>query len=267
MPAPPLKKSLGQHHLVDGRLCRPLLEFLRPAGSTVLEIGPGGGVLTRELLAAGARVIGWELDVAWARELCRRLGRGSGGRLAVVEADALAIPWTRLPASTLVAGNLPFNVGTLIIEQLLVHHQRVPRAAFLVQKEVAERLLAPPGKQPYGALTVLVAARARVVALGRVRPGSFRPPPKVEGAFIGLNLQPPPLPEAEMPAFNATVRLAFGQRRKTLRNALGAGWGLEATRQALAAAEVDPGLRAEDLDLEAYLRLHRARREGLAAAQ
>ena len=116
----------------------------------------------------------------------------------------------------------------------------MPRAAFLVQKEVAERIVAGPGDPGYGSFSVLVACYARASVLGRVRPGSFRPPPKVESAFVGLELHAPPLPPAEMPAFLATVRLAFGQRRKTLRNALAAGWGREEAERALAAAGLPP---------------------------
>jgi 16S rRNA (adenine1518-N6/adenine1519-N6)-dimethyltransferase len=260
MPAPPLRKRLGQHHLVDGRLCRPLVEFLEPAGRRVVEIGPGGGVLTAELLAAGAKVLAFELDLAWACELRRRLGPVTGERrLALAVADALTLSWERLAPATLVAGNLPFDAATAILEGLLPHHRGIPRAAFLVQREVAERLVARPGTRAYGALSVLVQARAEVRILGRVKPGSFRPPPKVEGSFVGLALKPPPLPEAEMPGFERLVHLAFGQRRKTLQNALAAAWGRLAAERARAAAGLPPSARAEELFLEAFLRLYAVR--------
>lgn len=250
MRSPRLKKSLGQHHLIDGSICRPLVAFLAPAGERVLEIGPGGGILTAELLDAGARVTGWELDLAWAAELRRRL---PGAELSLVVGDALEIGWERLRSPTLVAGNLPYNVATAIIERLLPHHAQVPRAAFLVQKEVADRLVARPRDEAYGSLSVLVAAWARPCLLGRVRPGSFRPPPKVDSAFIGFELRPPPLPPEEMPTFIRFVRLAFGQRRKTLRNALAAGWGKERAESVLAAAGMPDKVRAEALGLEELL--------------
>jgi 16S rRNA (adenine1518-N6/adenine1519-N6)-dimethyltransferase len=266
---PSLKKGLGQHHLLEGGLCRPILDFLglereRPggrgeAGPRVLEIGPGGGVLTAELLGAGARVLAWELDPEWAAELRRRL---PGPGLSVVVGDALAIPWGRLPAPTLAAGNLPYNVATAILERLLPHHATVPRAAFLVQKEVADRLVAGPGDAAYGALSVLVSAWARPRFLGRVRRGSFRPPPKVEGGFVGFELTPPPLPPEEMPGFTAFVRLAFGQRRKTLRNALAAGWGRERAEAVLAAAGVPGTVRAEELGLGELLEVYGMWRPG-----
>lgn len=254
MRAPLLKKSLGQHHLVDGSICRPLVHFLQPEGQRVLEIGPGGGVLTAELLAAGARVTGWELDLAWAAELRRRQIDPEAGRaLSLVVGDALEIAWDRLAVPTLVAGNLPYNVATAILERLLPHHTTVPRAAFLVQKEVADRLVARPRDEAYGSLSVLVAAWAQAKILGRVRPGSFRPPPKVDSAFVGFELHAPPLPPEQMPAFIAFVRLAFGQRRKTLRNALAAGWGKEKASAVLAAAGVGERVRAEELGLAELL--------------
>ena len=266
--APRLKKALGQHHLVDGRLCHPLIAFLRPAGERVLEVGPGGGVLTRELVRAGARVWAWELDPEWALRLRSvwgaetfdpRLARDAPPALVV--ADALDVPWGRLPAPTLAAGNLPYAIATALIARMLRHPERVPRAAFLVQAEVADRLVATPGGRDYGVLSVLVQARADVRLLGRVKAGSFRPPPKVDGAFVGLEAGPPPLPPAAMDSFEGTVKAAFGQRRKTLRNALGAAWGRGAAEAALERAGISAGARAEELMVEDFLRLDAAHRE------
>jgi 16S rRNA (adenine1518-N6/adenine1519-N6)-dimethyltransferase len=254
---PRLKKSLGQHHLVSGALCRPLVDFLAPEGKRVLEVGPGGGVLTAELLAAGAGVWGWELDPEWGAGLPRRF---PGAPLALVVGDALEIPWERLPAPTLVAGNLPYNVATAILERLLPHHARIPRAAVLVQKEVAERLVARAGDDAYGSLSVIVESYAEARILGRVRPGSFRPPPKVESAFVGFELRPPPLPAGEMASFVATVRLAFAKRRKTLRNSLSSGWGRERTEAVLAAVGIAEKVRAEELGLTDFLAIYGAAR-------
>lgn len=297
MATPPYLKRFGQHHLVDGKLCRPLVDFLaadggRPEGGAspgadgplhgrrVVEIGPGGGVLTGELLAAGARVLAVEVDLAWAAELAARekagrLAEGHGGRLAVTVNDALTFPWERLgrediqsterkevtesePGRALVAGNLPYNVATPLLREILLHPLAVARAAVLVQKEVADRLAAGPGDAAYGALSVWTAARAEVSYLGQVKPGSFRPPPKVAGGLVGLRLRPPPLPEEHMRFFEETVAYAFGQRRKRLSNSLGAGWGKKKARAALEAAGIDAGRRAEELGLEEFVALARA---------
>lgn len=248
---PRLNKSLGQHHLVDGALCRPLVDWLEPAGETVLEIGPGGGVLTRELLAARARVLAIERDPEWAFHLAaRRLPN-----LALAVSDALDLDPRQLAPGTLVAGNLPFNVGTKILEGLLPHGERVPRIGVMVQKEVADRLVARPGDGAYGALSVLVAAYARVRTLAVVKPGSFRPPPKVAAAFVGLTLGPPPVPAASMPRLERVIKAAFGQRRKTLRNSLGAVFGRARALAMLDAAGIDSGRRAETLGLDDYVRL------------
>lgn len=252
MATPLYKKRYGQHHLKSGALCRPLIEYLRPEGQRVLEIGPGGGVLTAELLAVGAQVLACEVDVEWAFELRRRLPRQG---LTTVVLDALRLPWEHLPAPTLAAGNLPFNVGTRLIENLLPHHQRVPRAGFMLQKEVADRLVARPSTKAYGALTVLVEAYARTTYLGTVKPGSFHPPPKVAAAFVGMELRPPPFDPADRSAFRRLVHLAFGQRRKTLKNALSGAIGREAAAALVAEAGFDERVRAEALGLEEMLQL------------
>jgi 16S rRNA (adenine1518-N6/adenine1519-N6)-dimethyltransferase len=261
---PPLRKALGQHHLVSGALTRPLVDFLAPRDERVLEIGPGGGILTAELLAAGARrVIGWELDPGWAIHLRHTLPDPRLSlRLSLVVGDALRIAWDRLPTPTLVAGNLPYNVATALLESLLPHHAQIPRAAFLVQKEVADRIVATPGTDAYGSFSLLVAAWSRPRLLGKVKPGSFRPPPKVDSAFVGLELHPPPLPDTEMPAFVALVRQAFAQRRKTLRNGLAAVWGRERVEAVLAAAGIPERARAEELGMGEFLGIY-----GKAGAQ
>ncbi len=247
---PLLKKKLGQHHLRDGALCRPLVRYLQPEGQRVFEIGPGGGVLTAELLAAGGRPIACELDLEWVWALRRRF---SGRGVAIIALDALNVDWRGLLCPTLVAGNLPFNVATRIIERLLPHAETVPRAAFMVQKEVADRLVAGPGDSAYGSLSVLTAAYSQVSLLGMVRPGSFRPPPKVHAAFVGLELRPPPLAPAQMPAFGRLVRLAFAKRRKTLRNSLASGLGREPAERLLRTAGLDTRRRAHELDLAAFV--------------
>jgi 16S rRNA (adenine1518-N6/adenine1519-N6)-dimethyltransferase len=229
------------------------MSFLRPAGCRVVEVGPGGGVLTTLLLDREARVRAIEMDLEWA--LALRLAERRD-ELAIAVADAMLIEWKRLAPGTLVTGNLPYQISTALIERLLPLHDLIPRASFLVQREVGERLVARPGTEAYGSLSVLVAAFSEAKLLGRVARGSFRPPPKVEGAFVGFRLIAPPLPEREMRRFATTVRLAFGLRRKTLRNALAAGWGRERAREAISLLGKGDRVRAEELDLDGFLELH-----------
>ncbi len=255
---PSLKKRFGQHHLRDGALCRPLIDYLQPEGCRVVEIGAGGGVLTAELAAAGAQVLACEVDLEWVFELRRRF---AGGSPRILAADALEIDWARLSSPVYVAGNLPFNVGTRLIERLLPHCGTVPRAAFMVQKEVAQRMVAQPGDAAYGSFSLVVAAQAEARYLATVRPGSFRPPPKVEAAFVGLELGPSPVSAAEMPRFTRLLRLAFAQRRKTLRNSLGSGFKKSTVAKALRAVELEDRSRAQNLDLATFVRLFRAFRD------
>lgn len=261
---------MGQHHLRAGSLCRPLLEFLfaglPPAGSTrpfVVEIGPGGGVLTAELLTAGAEVLALELDPEWAEELQLRI---RDERLSVKVGDVLDFDWAALAPGTLVCGNLPYQLGTAIVDRVLRAHPLVERAAFLLQREVVDRLTAGPGDAEYGSLSLLTQARATVARLGIVRPGSFVPPPKVDSAFVGLRLHAPPLPEAEMPAFEHLLRAAFSQRRKTLTNSLASSLSRPIVEEALTTLGRDLKTRAEALGMADFLDLYRALRGRGAAA-
>ena len=255
---PRRKKALGQHHLRTGSLCRPLLDFLFSAGppeGQVIEIGPGGGVLTAELLAAGATVLALEIDPEWAAALRVRL---PSARLSVKVGDVLDFDWGAVAPGTLVCGNLPYQLGTAIVAQVLRAFPRVERAAFLLQREVVDRLLAGPGEPEYGSLSLLTQARSDVRRLGIVRPGSFIPPPKVDSAFVGFRLHEPPLPQDEMPDLERLLRAAFSQRRKTLVNSLTSSFSRSAAEQALAEVGRGPRTRAEELSLADFLELHRA---------
>lgn len=258
---PAYRKSLGQHHLVRPELCRPALDFLEHAtgveGRLCVEIGPGGGVLTQALLLRGARVFAWELDREWAFTLAQRV-RGMVPGAGVVVGDALELPWERLPAGCLVTGNLPFQVGTAIVEDFVWRAEAVSRAAFMLQEEVARRLVAGPGTREYGFMTALIGARMEVSYLGRVRAGSFRPPPAVDGAFVGLRRRAL-LPEVDLTGYRSTLSAAFRLRRKTLRNSLRSAWDAETVAMMLESAEIDGGRRAEALSVKELLGLHAAR--------
>lgn len=253
---PPLRRSLGQHHLRRAESAAPAVDFLEVSGRTVIEIGPGGGVLTRLLLERGAsRVLACELDPRWAFALRRRL---ADRRLRLAVGDAYDLGYERAPIAARIAGNLPYNVATRIVSRVL---ERAPvglRAAFLVQREVADRLTAAPGDRAYGALTVLTRARAAARRLAVVMPGSFVPPPAVTSAFVGLELTESPIPEEEWADFKALVRTAFSRRRKTLLNNLVAVMERPAAAAAISALGLPPRIRAESLGLEEFVELFRA---------
>lgn len=250
------KKELGQHFLTRPEVCAPLVEFLRPRDRLVVEVGPGAGALTGVLLRAGARVVAWELDPRWAFDVDRRFAQT---RLATVVGDAAELPWHRLALGTLVAGNLPYNVATRIIlemlESTLGAGHRILRAGFLVQHEVAGRLVARPGGKAYGSLSVLVAALADVRRLGVVAPGAFRPTPKVDSAFVGLTPRLSALDASHYARLKVLVRAAFAQRRKTLRNSLASTFGAQRVEALMTSAGLDRSCRAETLAAEDFTAL------------
>lgn len=259
--SPPLRplRSLGQHFLVDRGIVRRIVDAAGVVpGETVLEIGPGRGILTEGLLAAGARVVAVEMDRGLHAALAERLGGEE--RLTLHHADALRFDLRVVPAPYKVVANLPYQVTTPLLFRLLEAHAAPSMAVLMVQREVADRLVAEPGTKEYGVLTVAVRAWAECAMCFPVPPGAFRPPPKVRSMVVRITPRARPLlPEAEMAGFMAVVRAALGRRRKTLKNAL-AALGRPAPRvaAALAAAGIDPGVRGETLDLDAFLRLYRA---------
>ncbi len=245
------RRRFGQHFLSDqGVVDRIVRRSGVGEGDPVLEIGPGLGILTHALTRAGARLVAVELD----RDLADHIRRVFPN-VRLVEGDALRQDWPALLDGTphTVVANLPYNVGTHVVMKLLDHPSLFPRVVVMLQKEVVDRLLAVPGTKAYGALTVQVQARARAVHLLAVPPRSFHPRPKVDSAVV--RLEPHPVPRwgpATRDAFDRTVRAAFSHRRKTLPNSLAPLYGRERARQALRDAGIDPGLRAERLDLDAF---------------
>ncbi|MEM8997822.1 MAG: 16S rRNA (adenine(1518)-N(6)/adenine(1519)-N(6))-dimethyltransferase RsmA [Acidobacteriota bacterium] len=254
---PSLKKRFGQHHLRSGDACRPLIDFLEPRGLRAVEIGPGGGVLTRELVDAGARV--WALEVDIERAFHLRFSMGDAPDLDLLHLDALDFPWARLPAGTVITGNLPFNVGTKLIDHTLdaatLDPGRIPRLAYMVQKEVGERIVAGVGDAAYGAFSVLARARADVSYLGTVPARAFRPPPKVDAAFVGLRSKPPICGPARLADFRRLVFAAFSKRRKMLRGVLGGVYGRDSITAAFEGTGIDPTARAENLSASDFLHL------------
>ena len=257
-------RRLGQHFLNDRNILRRIVAALEPGpGDVVLEIGAGKGSLTRELLARGVRVIAVEKDRRLAEDL-RNTGWGMGdaGCVTIVEGDALGTDWHELvrqtphPPSRIphpvfsVCGNIPYNITTVLIEKALT--PPLPeRIVFLVQEEVADRVVAPPGSKTYGGLSVGVQVLCRAEKLFTVLPGSFDPPPKVRSAVLRLTPRPDPLvdPGKETEPLRRFVTACFSQRRKQLRNVLRAATGRSAAdvTAGLTRLGIDPMARPETL--------------------
>lgn len=256
------RKRFGQHFLHDrGTIDRIVAAIAPAAGEPMVEIGPGEGVLTAPLLAATGALDAVEVDRDLAAAL-RERGPWSG-RLQGHAADALRFDFAALAGGERlrVVGNLPYNVSTPLLFHLLEQREAIADMHFLLQREVVDRMAAPPGTGAYGRLSVMVQAYCRVESLFRVAPGAFRPPPAVESAVVRLRpLAAPAVAAAHGERFAAIVRRAFSARRKTLRNALK---GM-VDAAAIEDAGVDPGLRAERLAVADFARLARARGSGNA---
>lgn len=247
------RKRFGQHFLRDAQVIERLVRAIAPQpDQRLLEIGPGEGVLTRPLLAAGARVTAVELDRDLAASLAERLGRPPG--LDIVQADILQVDIGALAGDRplRVVGNLPYNISTPILFHLFAFLPQITDLHFMLQKEVVDRLVAEPGSRDYGRLSVMAGFFCDREWLFDVPPGAFRPPPKVTSAVI--RLRPRPLGESAQrlhPALEAVVRQAFGQRRKTLRNNLKG----RITAGELEALGIDPGRRPQTLGVEEFVRI------------
>ncbi|MBX3132835.1 MAG: ribosomal RNA small subunit methyltransferase A [Gemmatimonadaceae bacterium] len=254
------KKRLGQHFLTDPRLLGRIADALAVTrDDTVIEIGPGRGALTEQLLTRAGRVIAIELDRELAPILAARWR--DEPRFTLVEGDVLEQDLGALAGgSYLLAGNVPYNITTPILFHAM-QRPRPTRAVYLVQKEVADRVVAAPGSEDYGALSVNVQALAEAKLLFTVGAKSFTPPPKVESAVIRVVPRATPLlEEGEEEPFRLLVQGAFGLRRKQMRRVLRTvkGWDAPRADAALLEAGIDPEARPETLAPVDFLRLLRA---------
>lgn len=255
------RKRFGQHFLTDRSIVDRIVRGARVvAGDRVVEIGPGLGILTSGLVDAGAEVTAVELD----RDLIGHL-RETLPSVRLIEGDAAKVDWSATcpGAGWKVVSNLPYNVGTTVVMQLLRTSGTFTSVTVMLQLEVVQRLCAEPGSKTYGALTVEAAVRATPTFLFKVGPERFHPRPKVDSAVLRLDLLPEPDTGGVPPGrFDEVVKAAFSQRRKTLLNALSARYGRERSGAALEAAGIATELRAERLDPEGFRRLARALVDG-----
>jgi len=250
------RKRFGQHFLHDANVITRIVAAIRPQpGEPLVEIGPGLGALTGPLLDAAGSLDVVELD----RDLLEPLRARCAGRglLRVHHADALTFNFAMLRGDgppLRVAGNLPYNISTPLLFHLLSQAGHLRDMHFMLQKDVVDRMAAQAGEDAYGRLSVMLQYRCRVEPLFTVGPGAFQPPPKVWSAVVRLvprETSPVAVPDEQR--FAEVVRLAFAQRRKTLRNSLRGLLDAEQIRT----AGIDPGARPETLDLAAFAALSR----------
>ena len=247
------KKRFGQHFLHD----RAVIDRIISASQLddqqqVVEIGPGLGVLTDELLSRSAHVQVMEID----RDLIKLLEERNDPRLTINAGDVLKSPWREFltqPPYTLVA-NLPYNISTQVIFRLIEHRDLFKRSVLMFQREVGERLVASPGGKDYGILSVLCQLWYDIQTVTLVKPGAFNPPPKVDSIVLSfVPLTHPRVNVVDQDLFRKVVKGAFTQRRKTLRNSLLAS-GFVATEidSALASTKITPSRRGETLTLQNF---------------
>ena len=245
------RKRFGQHFLNDPGVIDAIVQVVAPARNDVIvEIGPGLGAITRSLAARSGELHAIELD----RDLAAKLRRefDSEPNVTIHEADALNFDYAALGDSLRIVGNLPYNISTPLLFQMLEHRQRIIDMHFMLQKEVVDRMAAAPGSKAYGRLGIMLGCHFQIEALFDVDRLSFDPPPEVTSAIVRLT----PLPEGTYDIDNEVllsklVATAFSQRRKTIRNSLRS----VVDESGLLAVGIDPGLRAEAISIADYVRL------------
>lgn len=245
------KRSLSQNFLIDGNIIKKIVALADVrAGETVLEIGPGPGVLTEALLNQGAFVIAVEKDRKFAQALHRL--QTPDNRLTVIEADILEANFELPPGSKLIS-NLPYQITTPVLTQFLPQKHHLESITVMVQKEVAQRLTARPGSKTYGSITVFIQFYASARFGFTVEPTCFYPPPRVQSAVIKFDLRDPPLVSQER--FFEMTRLCFQMRRKMVRTSLKDRYPVALIEKGLEKIGKGENVRPEELSLADFLTL------------
>ena len=258
MPQP--LRRFSQNWLANDELAEALVKAIAPRpAERFLEIGPGEGRLTRALLARGARLTAGELDERCC-ELLDELEPGTAGELTVIRGDILEFdPQTLGDEAIRLVGNLPYAIASPILRWTARYHERVADAHYMVPMDVAERMLAPAGDSRRALLSVLVEWFFAGEIVRRLGPGAFRPPPKIDSAFVRLTPHATPPCRAPGPHRRRVVEAAFAHRRKTLANSLQhAGWSRGAVVTALRGAGIEATARAQTVEIEQFARLAEA---------
>ncbi len=250
----PTKKELGQHWLRDREILTAIADSVSiTSDDTILEIGPGLGTLTSELLRRAGRVVAVEYDEDLARKLP---GQFPGTNLVVHHQDILQYDLSSLPTGYVVIANVPYYITSKIVEKLVTATNKPRAAVLLVQKEVAERIAAKPGDMSLLALSAQIYAQAE---LGIEVPREyFTPPPKVDSQVVVLRMREEPLiNQADEKTFWRVARAGFSAKRKKLRSSIAAGLAVDKViaEALLTSVGIDPNSRAEDLSIDDWLRL------------
>lgn len=252
---PPTNKSLGQHWLNDEDSLQAMIDAAGVSPKDViLEIGPGPGALTSKLVQAAKQVIAVEFDANLARELPKRV---SANNLQVINKDILQFNLGDLPPGYKVAANIPYYLTNKILRTLCESNNHFSQAALLVQKEVAERVCAPPGDMSLLSVSVQFYCQAE---LGKLVPAElFIPPPKVDSQILKLTYRDKPLFDVDIRDFFRLAKAGFSQRRKTLLNSLSAGLHTDRaqTLEIIISAGIDPQARAQNLSLQQWYDLYK----------
>lgn len=258
--------KLGQNFLTDARVLEGIVAAAEIGpDDLVLEIGPGLGTLTQQLARAAGKVLAIELDRNLV-EILRKTLLEMHPNVELIHGDAGRIDLQSLLAERLasgakakVAANLPYYITTPLIMRLLEEHLPLETIVVMVQKEVADRMVAPPGGKDYGALSVAVQYYTEPRIAVKVSRGAFLPPPEVDSAVVAMKLRTAPPVDAPRQAFFRVVKAAFGQRRKALGNALSGGLSIEKARiqEVLSQANIDSNRRGETLSLEEFAEITR----------
>lgn len=251
MPGHRARKRFGQHFLTDPGVIDSILRAIHVTGDdVVVEIGPGQGAITRSLANSAGHLHAIELD----RDLVARLRRQYEDQpnVTIHEGDALSFDFASLGAELRVVGNLPYNISTPLLFHLLNFRERILDMHFMLQKEVVDRMAASPGSKAYGRLGIMLGCHLNIEPLFDVDKSAFDPPPDVTSAVVRLDPLPPATFDIHDPAMLSTiVTAAFMMRRKTIRNALRE----YASDEDFAAADIDPGSRAEQISIDKYIKL------------
>jgi 16S rRNA (adenine1518-N6/adenine1519-N6)-dimethyltransferase len=256
---------VGQHYLSDGHVLKRIADLAAIGpGEMILEVGPGPGALTRRLATTGAPIVGIEVDERFSSNLMD-LHR-EFPQLRVAWGDVLKLDWEPLwgdtpPERRVIVGNIPYQITSPLMARLALERTRFSRALIMMQREVAERLVAPPGTRERSALTVKMALDFRSELILRVKPQAFKPQPRVASAVVRLTplTDPPVANEQERTMLRQLIEAAFGSRRQQLINSLTRHWRPSLSKAVwadlLERAGIAPTLRAESLEREQFSEL------------